>query len=217
MHTFTHRRRHEPCKVTASSSGEDRMRCLAQEHLDTHLGGAGDLTSNLAVTSQPALPHEQLPPPMIPRSLPLLLASRLSLPLHSKLSLPQHNRAEVNSGPPVDTPWQSCVNVALFVVKIISKSVIEAVVNQLMVQHCLRGIICARVRLTKVHAKLAWCICVWMCTASVCACVKQKASMHPIWLTAHLKYVFPPRAFEGLLMPQVSSKRPRVSERVNDF
>ena len=32
------------------------MRCLAQGHLDTQLGGAGNRTSNLAITGQPALP-----------------------------------------------------------------------------------------------------------------------------------------------------------------
>ena len=34
------------------------MRRLAQAHLDTQLGGAGDRTSNLPVTSQPTLPPE---------------------------------------------------------------------------------------------------------------------------------------------------------------
>ena len=34
------------------------MRCLAQGHLDTQLGGARVRTSNLAVPSQPALPPE---------------------------------------------------------------------------------------------------------------------------------------------------------------
>ena len=57
IHTFTHRRRCQPCKTTASSSGAVRVRCLAQGHLDTHtLGGAGYQTSNLPVKSQPALP-----------------------------------------------------------------------------------------------------------------------------------------------------------------
>ena len=58
MHTFTHRRRCQPCKATASSSGAVRVRCLAQGHLDTLLGGARDQTSNLPVTSQRALPPE---------------------------------------------------------------------------------------------------------------------------------------------------------------
>ena len=49
MHTFT---RCQPHKATV------RMWGLAQEHLDTHLGGAGDRTKNLLVTSQPALPPE---------------------------------------------------------------------------------------------------------------------------------------------------------------
>ena len=40
-------------KATASSSGAVGVRCLAQ--------GAGDRTTNLAVTSQPALPPELLP------------------------------------------------------------------------------------------------------------------------------------------------------------
>ena len=39
-----------------------RVRCLAQGHLDTQLGGAGDRTNNLQVTSQPALPPELLLP-----------------------------------------------------------------------------------------------------------------------------------------------------------
>ena len=38
------------------------VRCLAQGHLDTQLGGARDRTSNLAVASQPALPPTLLPP-----------------------------------------------------------------------------------------------------------------------------------------------------------
>ena len=37
-------------------------RRLAQGHHDTQLGGAGDPTSNLAVTSQPALPPVLMPP-----------------------------------------------------------------------------------------------------------------------------------------------------------
>jgi hypothetical protein len=44
-HTFTHRRRSEPRKATVSSSGAVRVKCLAQEHIDTQ-------TSNLPVTSQ---------------------------------------------------------------------------------------------------------------------------------------------------------------------
>ena len=35
-----------------------RVRCLAQGHLDTQLGGAWDRTSDLSVTTQPALPPE---------------------------------------------------------------------------------------------------------------------------------------------------------------
>ena len=56
--TLTHRRRCQSRKVTASSSGAIRVRRLAQQHLDTRLGGAGDRTSNLLVTSHPALPTE---------------------------------------------------------------------------------------------------------------------------------------------------------------
>ena len=47
-------------RVTASLTGAVRVRCVAQGHLDTMLGGAGDQTSNLPVTSQPALPPELL-------------------------------------------------------------------------------------------------------------------------------------------------------------
>ena len=49
------------------------MRRLAQGHLHTQLGGAGDRTSNLPVTSQPALTPELLPAhqlhPLSPRTL----------------------------------------------------------------------------------------------------------------------------------------------------
>ena len=46
-HTLTHRRQGRPCKAIASSSGAVRVKCLAQGHIDTQLGGAGDGTSNL--------------------------------------------------------------------------------------------------------------------------------------------------------------------------
>ena len=55
IHTPTAR---QPCKVTVSSSGAVRVRRLAQGQLDIQLGGAGDRTSNLPVTSQPALPPD---------------------------------------------------------------------------------------------------------------------------------------------------------------
>ena len=47
-----------PRKATASSPGAVRVRRLAQGHLNTQLGGAGDRTSDLLVTSQRALPPE---------------------------------------------------------------------------------------------------------------------------------------------------------------
>ena len=56
MHTFTHRQRCQGEGATASSSGAVRVRCLAHGHLDTQLGGAGNLTGNLPVTSQLTLP-----------------------------------------------------------------------------------------------------------------------------------------------------------------
>ena len=58
IHPFTHRRPSHPLKATASSSGAVRERCLAQSHLDTRLGGAGDRTGNLQVTDSRALPPE---------------------------------------------------------------------------------------------------------------------------------------------------------------
>ena len=45
-----------------SSSGAVLVRHLAQGHLVTPVVGAGERTSNLPATSQPALPHELLPP-----------------------------------------------------------------------------------------------------------------------------------------------------------
>jgi hypothetical protein len=38
------------------------LRCLAQGHLDTQRGRAENRTSNLPVTSQPALPPKPPPP-----------------------------------------------------------------------------------------------------------------------------------------------------------
>ena len=58
MHTVTHRRRSQPRRATASWSGAVRVRRLAQGHLDT-LGEAGDRTSDLLVTSPPALPPDK--------------------------------------------------------------------------------------------------------------------------------------------------------------
>ena len=59
--SLTHRRWSQPRRATASSSAAVRGRRLAQGHLNTQLGGAGDRTSDLPVTSQPALPPVQLP------------------------------------------------------------------------------------------------------------------------------------------------------------
>ena len=51
IHTFTHRRRCQPCKVGVGVS-------LVQGHLNTQLGGAGDQTGNLPVARQPFLVPE---------------------------------------------------------------------------------------------------------------------------------------------------------------
>jgi hypothetical protein len=56
MHTFIQRRRCQPRRATASLSGAVRVRRLAQGHLDTQLGGAGDRASSLQVSGPPALP-----------------------------------------------------------------------------------------------------------------------------------------------------------------
>ena len=52
IHTLTHWRQSQPCKATASSSGAVMVKCLAQGHINTQLGGAGDRTSNLSVPRQ---------------------------------------------------------------------------------------------------------------------------------------------------------------------
>ena len=44
--------------VNAKRTEAVGVRGFAQGHLDTQLGGAGDRTSDLPVTSQPALPPE---------------------------------------------------------------------------------------------------------------------------------------------------------------
>ena len=68
MHSFTQRCRSQPRRATASWSGAVRVRRLAQEHHDTQPGGAGDRTSNPAVTSQSALPPELMfPEPCKPK------------------------------------------------------------------------------------------------------------------------------------------------------
>ena len=65
IHTLTHRRRRQPRRATASWSGAVRVSCLAQGHLETRLGGAGDRTSDLLVTSRHALPPEQSRPQVL--------------------------------------------------------------------------------------------------------------------------------------------------------
>ena len=63
IHTYTHKQRwSHPRRPTASWSGAVRVRGLARAQRDTQLGDAGDRTSNLQLTSQPALPPELLPP-----------------------------------------------------------------------------------------------------------------------------------------------------------
>ena len=52
LHTLTDRRKGQPCKATASSSGAVRVKFLAQGGISTQLGGAGDRTCNLSVTRQ---------------------------------------------------------------------------------------------------------------------------------------------------------------------
>ena len=76
MHKFTHQRRCQPRRVTASSSGAVRVRRLAQGHIDTPPGGAGDRTSNPPVPSQPALPPE-------PHAAPAVEDGRGSPPLRT--------------------------------------------------------------------------------------------------------------------------------------
>jgi hypothetical protein len=63
--TFTHSYTHSHTDGGVSHAGRQPARreplgggILLREHLDTQLGGAGDRTSNLPVTSQPALPPE---------------------------------------------------------------------------------------------------------------------------------------------------------------
>ena len=53
---------HTPTAVSTTKGGDQvvvRGRCLAQEDLDTQLGGAGDRTSNLPVPIHPTLPPER--------------------------------------------------------------------------------------------------------------------------------------------------------------
>jgi hypothetical protein len=90
-HTFTHRRRSLPRRATASSSGAVRVRRLAQGHLDTQLGGAGDRTSNLPVTGQPAVPPE---PHVANISTPLFNPSQILV--LSKVCLPPTQTAAPN-------------------------------------------------------------------------------------------------------------------------
>ena len=59
VHTHIHKPTAESTTQADSRwSGAVRMRRLAQGHLHTQLGGAGDQTSNLPVSSHPALPPE---------------------------------------------------------------------------------------------------------------------------------------------------------------
>ena len=58
IHPFKHQRRSQPHRETASWSGAIRVRRLAQGHHNARR--SWDQTSNLAVTSQPALPPERI-------------------------------------------------------------------------------------------------------------------------------------------------------------
>ena len=59
VHTHIHKPTAESTTQADSRwSGAVRMRRLAQGHLHTQLGGAGDQTGKLQVTTQPALPPE---------------------------------------------------------------------------------------------------------------------------------------------------------------
>ena len=65
IHPHIHARIHSPTaesapRATASWLGAVRVRRLAQGHFHTELGGAGDPTSDLQVTSQPAPPPRML-------------------------------------------------------------------------------------------------------------------------------------------------------------
>ena len=62
MHTFT-----AESTTIAVRSVAVRVRCFAQGQHDALLGGAGDRTSNLPVTSQPTLPPEPHASLMYPR------------------------------------------------------------------------------------------------------------------------------------------------------
>ena len=73
----TNRRRCQPCKATISSLGAVGVRCLAQGHVDTWLGGAGDRTSNLLVANGSTLNA----------SFVQLLRSIFAVPTQSNLSM----------------------------------------------------------------------------------------------------------------------------------
>ena len=85
MHTFPLRRWSQPPRATASWSGAVRGRRLAQGHLDP-LGGAGDRTRDLQVTSQPALPPEpHAPQPAVAALSALRLADGLRFEVESEV------------------------------------------------------------------------------------------------------------------------------------
>ena len=56
LHRLIHKPTLESTMATASSSGAVRVKGPAQGHINTQLGGAGDRTSNLSVTT--SLPPE---------------------------------------------------------------------------------------------------------------------------------------------------------------
>ena len=123
MHTFTHRRRRQPCKAIASWSGAVRVRCLAQGHLDTQqqeLTGVGDQTSILPVTSQPALPprpHAALSAASSvrkARASALIFPRRqhklcLSRPAARAATSPRHTTSQTSASRPT-LPWPSATS-----------------------------------------------------------------------------------------------------------
>jgi len=62
IHPFIHQQRCQPCKATTNTSGAGRVRCLAQGHLDTLLGGARGSNQQPSGWQTTTLPPELLPP-----------------------------------------------------------------------------------------------------------------------------------------------------------
>ena len=101
VRTFTHRRRCQPYKATASLSGSVRVRRLAQGHTDTPLGGLGIEAANFWLPANSPYLLSQMQPVL--QSPPPLYYPTGHV-LHSSLTLSHNSQSQTSRRKMVPTP-----------------------------------------------------------------------------------------------------------------